>query len=587
MGTTLRTRLSRLAKGGEEAPLPLSPVPEGAEAKLPESDDGENGVDDKHGDNSGPRGENGGSQETFTASTKCEHEESVTEIADAVVDPHETNSVYGDVLSHLIALPFESQSMLKFHHTKESSKAKDGRRKRKKPRKNTIPIYSQKQYLRGRGLMPLSLKDLAEKESKKKKKKSRTIKSSPKREPAILHSNRNEWAEFSPRSVKTQSPKRGASQSPRQQDATNVEHLNSYNGQDMTAIQEEALAQAQQHQLLINDQRDIASLHQEQELQLLLQQQRQQQLHHQQPAYYDPLQAVHHHLYNQMSMSYPFNPYQPYQQPGYQHIPPEILQPFLHGGYVHNPDDVLAAAITAAAVANQNDQLPQTANGFAGYPKSGAEAVYRNALLPPEYHDYAAAAPAAPPTVHHDGTTDNAERKPTESKKQVVAALPQASEPTVDNDKSNADAEVSTAKRTVQDEDVANKMKMKKSEAGPKKEVGREKLTKASSDKPDMKDNAKVVHSPKAKQSGQNSDNCASKSAGAEFPPGWTTSTHPRKTGRGFNSHFVSPNNNTFRSRKSAIAFIAILTELKKKNGSNETSEAEALAVFDRRGHKR
>ena len=139
-------------------------------------------------------------------------------------------------------------------------------------------------------------------------------------------------------------------------------------------------------------------------------------------------------------MSYPFNPYQPYQQPGYQHIPPELLQPFLHGGYVSNPDDVLAAAITAAAVANQNDPLPQTANGFAGYPsnnESGAEAVYRNAHLPPEYHDthYAAAAPAAP----------NSEPKPTKSKKQVVAALPQASEPIVDNDKSNVDAKVDVA----------------------------------------------------------------------------------------------------------------------------------------------
>ena len=213
----------------------------------------------------------------------------------------------------------------------------------------------------------------------------------------------------------------------------------------------------------------------------------------------------------------------------------------------------------------------------------GSEMCIRDS--PPEYHDthYAAAAPAAPPTVNHDTTTPNSEPKPTKSKKQVVAALPQASEPIVDNDKSNVDAKV----RTVQDEDVANKMKMKKSEAEPKKEARREKQTKDSSDKPEMKDNAKVVHSPKAKQNGQNSDNCASKSAGAEFPPGWTISTHPRKTGRGFNSHFVSPNNNTFRSRKSAIAFIAILAELKKKNGSNETSEAEALAVFDRRGNKR
>mmetsp|Transcript_5467 Transcript_5467/g.9245 ORF Transcript_5467/g.9245 Transcript_5467/m.9245 type:complete len:618 (-) Transcript_5467:70-1923(-) len=617
MVTTLRTGLSRLTKSEEGAPL-LSPVPEGAEAKLPASDDGENGAEDENGDNSEPC-ESGGAEEIFTTSTNCEEEESVTEIADAVVNPHEMNSVYGDVLSHLIALPFEAQSMLKFHRTKESSKSNDGRRKRKKPsRQNTVPIYSQKQYLRGAGRMTLSTADLAWKETKKK---SRTVKSSPKRVP-VLHSNRTDCAEFSPPSVKTlESPKRGVSQSPRQQDATNnTDHFNSYVNQDMTAIQEQALAQTQQQQLLMNDHRDIALLHQEHELQLLLQQQ---QLHHQQqPAYYDPLQAVHHHLYHQMLMSYPFNPYLPYQQPGYQHISPQLLQPFLHGGYVNNPDDVLAAALSAAEAANQNDSFLRAPNGFVAYPNNSdcatlpTEAAYQNAHLPVTCNDYAATATAAPPAENHSTTTadlstnmnagttaavSNAtstavataspEQKLTKSNKPNIATLPQASERNVDNDESNFDADVSTTKRAVQDEGVVGKMKLKEAVAWPKNEERNEerneKQKKASSDNTEMKDNSKVFHSPKDKQNGQSSGNLVGNSAGADFPPGWTTSTHPRKTGRGCFSHFVSPNNNVFRSRKNAIAFVAILAELKKKNDGKDPSESEALAVFDRRGHKR
>mmetsp|Transcript_6245 Transcript_6245/g.7880 ORF Transcript_6245/g.7880 Transcript_6245/m.7880 type:complete len:107 (-) Transcript_6245:77-397(-) len=95
------------------------------------------------------------------------------------------------------------------------------------------------------------------------------------------------------------------------------------------------------------------------------------------------------------------------------------------------------------------------------------------------------------------------------------------------------------------------------------------------------------LYSPGEKRNDQSGDNRVGNTAGADFPPGWTTSTHQRKTGRGFYNHYVSPNNNTFRSRKNAVAFIAILKELKKKNDGKEPSESEALAFFERRGHKR
>eukprot|EP00985_Skeletonema_marinoi_P002935 scaffold1200_cov109-Skeletonema_marinoi.AAC.5 len=593
-----RTRRPRLAKG-EEGP-PLSPVPEGAEAKPSASDDGKNDPGGQNGVDIEPC-ENGSAEAIFTKSTNCEGEESVTGIADdVVVNPHQMNSVYGDVLSQLVAVPFEAQSMLKFHQTKESSTPK-GRRKRKKPsRKNTVPIYSQKQYLRGAGLMSLSKADLAEKEAKKKR---RTSKSSPARAP-VLHSNRTECAEFSPRSVKTlESPKRGVSQSPRKDDTTTAttDYLNSHINQDIAAIQEQALAQTQHRQLLINEHQNIASLHQEHELQLLQQQQQQQQ---QQPAYYDPLQAVHHHLYHQMLMSgYPYNPYLPFQQPEYQHISPQLLQPLLHGRYVNNPDDVVAAAVAAAEAANQNDY-----NGYAAYPNSNGGATFSARIANQDYNDFVAGAPQA---GNHNTTTadllakmkaetaataSNAasetaatarpEQKLTKSDKQDAATLPVAFGRSLDSDESGTVA-VSTATLAIHGEDGFSKLKPKKAAARPKKEVRREKQMKAANEKVEAKDNSKVVYSPGEKRNDQSGDNRVGNTAGEDFPPGWTTSTHQRKTGRGFYNHYVSPNNNTFRSRKNAISFIAILKELKKKNDGKEPSESEALAVFERRGHKR
>jgi len=603
MVTAIRTRLSMLAKS-EEGAL-QSPVPEDeAEAKLPASD-GVNGSG-KSGDDESDPCESGGTEavEIFTTSTKCEGEESVTEIAgDAVVDPHQMESVYGDVLSHLIALPFEAQSMLRFHQRKESSK--DGKSKRKKSsRKNAIPIYSQKQYLRGAGLMSLSSSDLTEKEIKKKRK----VKSSPSRGPS-LHSNRSECAEFSPRSVKTlESPKRGVSQSPRQQNATTNDDLNSHLNQNIAALREQALAQTQQQQqLFIDDHRNFASLQQEHELQLLLQQQQQQQ-----PTYYDPLQSVHQHLYHQMLMtSYSFNPYLPYQQPGYQQISPQLLQPLLHGGYVNNPDEVLMAALRAADSANQNDPLPRMSNGFVAHPNNddtatlATEAANQNSHLPLTSNDFVST--AAPPAGNHNSTTadllgqmkagviapaaaeistsvatDSSKQNLTMSNKQDVAAsaVPQAFEQNLDNVECEA-------KRTIQDKDAVSKMKPKKAAARSKKVAKRKKQTKASIEKAEVKNNSKSARRSGEKRNEKHGDNRIGISDEVDFPPGWTTSTQPRKTGRGFNVHYVSPTNNIFRSRNNAMAFIAILKELKKKNGGKDPSESEALAVFDRRGHKR
>eukprot|EP00573_Skeletonema_grethae_P003557 CAMPEP_0201711748 /NCGR_PEP_ID=MMETSP0578-20130828/59299_1 /ASSEMBLY_ACC=CAM_ASM_000663 /TAXON_ID=267565 /ORGANISM="Skeletonema grethea, Strain CCMP 1804" /LENGTH=598 /DNA_ID=CAMNT_0048200805 /DNA_START=111 /DNA_END=1904 /DNA_ORIENTATION=- len=598
MVTSVRTRLSRLTQS-EEGAL-LSPVPEDAEAKLPASD-GVNGSGESGGDENEPC-ESGGAEaiETFITRAKCEGEESVTEIADdAVVNPHQIQSVYGDVLSHLIALPFEAQSMLKFHQRKESSTSKDGRRKRKKSSRNAIPIYSQKQYLRGAGLMSLSTIELAEKETKKKRK----VKSSPSRG-LVSHSNRSECAEFSPRSVKTlESPKRGVPQSPRQQNATTNGNLNSNLNQSIAALQEQALAQTQQQQLFINEHRNIASLHQEHELQLLLQQRQQQQ----QSAYYDPLQSVHHHLYHQMLMtSYPYNPYLPYQQPGYQQISPQLLQPLLHGGYMNNPDEVLIAALKAAEAANQNDPLPLPSNGFAAHPNSNdvaalqTEAANQNSHLPLTSNDFVST--AAPPAGHHNTVTANllaqtkagavatataaiitsvatcSKQNLTMSNKQDVTALPQAIEQNLDSD----DGQV---KKTIQDEDATSKMKPKKAAARPKKVVKRKKQTKAPIEESEVKNDSKSAQTSGENRRKQNGNNRISVSDEVDFPPGWTTSTQPRKTGRGFNVHYVSPTNNIFRSRKNAIAFIAILKELKKKNSGEDPSEEEALALFDRRGH--
>lgn len=604
MVTAVRTRLSLLGKS-EEGAL-LSPVPEDAEAKLPASD----GVDDsgKNGGDKSEPCESGGTEaiEIFTTSTKCEGEESVTEIADdAVVDPHQMKSVYGDVLSHLVALPFEAQSMMKFHQRKESSPSKDGRRKRKKSSRNAIPIYSQKQYLRGAGLMSLSTTDSVEKETKKKRKG----KSSPSRGP-VSHPNRSECAEFSPRSVKTlESPKRGVPKSPRQQNATNTGILNSNLNQSIAALREQTLAQRQQQQMFINEHRNIASLHQEHELQLLLQQER---LHQQQSAYYDPLQSVHHHLYHQMLMtSHPFNPYLPYQQPGYQHLSPQLLQPLLHGGFVNNPDEVLIAALKAAEAANQSDPLPLPSNGFAAQrnindvAKLPTEAANQNSHLPLTSNDLVST--AAPPASNHNTTTAHplaqmkagsiataaaaaatstsvatasSKQNLTMSNKQDVAALPQAIEQNLDNEESKV-------KKTAQDEDATSKMKPKKAAARPKKAVNKKKQTKASIKKSEVKNNSKSVQTSGEKRNEQNGDSRISISDELDFPPGWTTSTQPRKTGRGFNVVYVSPTNNIFRSRKNAIAFVAILKELKKKNSGKEPSEEEALALFDRRGHKR
>ncbi len=602
MVTAVRTRLSMLAKS-EEGAL-QSPVPEDeAEAKLPASDV-VNGSS-KSGDDESDPCESGGTEavEIFTTSTKCEGEESVTEIAgDAVVDPHQMESIYGDVLSHLIALPFEAQSMLRFHQRKESSK--DGKSKRKKSsRKNAIPIYSQKQYLRGAGLMSLSSSDLMEKEIMKKRK----VKSSPSRGPS-LHSNRSECAEFSPRSVKTlESPKRGVSQSPRQQNATTNDDLNSHLNQNIAALREQALAQTQQQQLFIDDHRNFASLQQEHELQLLLQQQQQQQ-----PTYYDPLQSVHQHLYHQMLMtSYSFNPYLPYQQPGYQQISPQLLQPLLHGGYVNNPDEVLMAALRAANSANQNDPLPRMSNGFVAHPNNddaatlATEVANQNSHLSLTSNDFVST--AAPPAGNHNSTTADllgqmkagvidpadaeistsvatasSKQNLTMSNKQDVAAsaVPQAFEQNLDNVECEA-------KRTIQDKDAVSKMKPKKAAARSKKVAKRKKQTKASIEKAEVKNNSKSARRSGEKRNEKHGDNRIGISDEVDFPPGWTTSTQPRKTGRGFNVHYVSPTNNIFRSRNNAMAFIAILKELKKKNGGKDPSESEALAVFDRRGHKR
>ncbi len=591
MVTAVRTRLSQLPKS-EEGAL-LSPVPDDAEAKLPASD-GVNGSGKNGGDENEPC-ETGGPEaiEIFTKSTKCEGEESVTAFTDdAVVDPHQMKSVYGDVLSHLIALPFEAQSMRNFHQRKESSPSRDGRRKRKKSSRNAVPIYSQKQYLRGAGLMSLSTTDLAE-EAKKKRK----VKSSPSRGP-IAHSNRSECAEFSPRSVKTlESPKRGVSQSPRQLNATANASLNSNLNQSIAALQERALAQTQQQQLYINEHRNIPSLRHEHELQLLLQQQLQQQ---QQAAYYDPLQSVHHHLYHQMlTTSYPFNPYLPYQQPGYQQLAPQLIQPFLHGGYSNNPDEVLLAALKAAEASNQNDPFPLATNGFDARPNNNdiamlpTEAANQNSHLPLMPNGFVST--AAPPAVNHSTTapdlvakmkagagsksaTSNSKQNLNLSDKVAASALPQAFEQNLDNDESKV-------KKTIQHEDAASKMKPKKAVARPKKVAKKKK--KASIEKSEVKNNSKSAQTSGENRSEQNGGNRISISDEVDFPPGWTTSTQPRKTGRGFNVHYVSPTNNIFRSRNNAIAFIAILKELKKKNSGKDPSEEEALALFDKRGHKR
>jgi hypothetical protein len=61
---------------------------------------------------------------------------------------------------------------------------------------------------------------------------------------------------------------------------------------------------------------------------------------------------------------------------------------------------------------------------------------------------------------------------------------------------------------------------------------------------------------------------------------GWTRETHQRGSGRNYYT-YLSPANNRFRSLKGAKAFASILRE------DGVADEAEALVLFDRRGHKK
>ena len=140
-----------------------------------------------------------------------------------------------------------------------------------------------------------------------------------------------------------------------------------------------------------------------------------------------------------------------------------------------------------------------------------------------------------------------------------------------------------TSKSSGEDKNIVNKVLQKKAMAKP--ERGR-KQNKATNGNTKATASSKVSNKPTKNGKGQNVTNNEENSIGAGFPSGWTTSERPRKTGRGFYIYFVSPNNNAFRSQKSALAFIAILKELKKKNGE-EPTEVDALALFERRGHKR
>ena len=569
-------RRPRLAKIDGEAPL--SPVPEATEAALPKTGDDkssasvDNVMDGKKcGDDSNPT--------LLTESTKSETEESVTQADDAGVDPYAIKNFYGDVLSHLITLPFEAQTMLKFHQTKVSHSTKDGRRKRKKPpRKNTVPIFSQKQYLRGAGLMPLYTPALAVEGTKKKR--SRTI-NSPAIKSQVIHSNRNECAEFSPRSVKPlESPKRSDTQ---EKDAsTTVNNINSHLNQNTTAVQEQPLAQTQQHQLFINNQQ---SQFQRQQL----------------PSYYDPLQAVNHQVYNHMLMSsYSFNPYIPYQmQLGYQHFPPQQLS------QSYNPDhnnDVIAAAVAAAEAANQNLHSTQMYAQFSAYLNNINGASFQGGVvglntglpLPTDFGatnnaiktnskvindtEMAAEANGVKTTV----TVSDSDQKSTQTVEEDKTTLGHRSNGNNSGPNNIGDDAIETSKCSGEDKSDVNKVLRKKAVA--KERDGKQK--KGTNGRRKVKVSSKVSNKPAKKGKGQNVMNNEENSIGAEFPPGWTSSERPRKTGRGFYTHFVSPNNNTFRSQKSALAFIAILKELKKKNGE-EPTEVDALAIFERRGYKR
>lgn len=620
-----RKTAPRLAK--REGGPPLSPVPEGSETALPASGDVKtNGVGNE------PPCENGSADATIvTTSTNCEEEENVTTVAEAAVDPHQTKSFYGDVLSHLIALPFEAKSMLKFHQTKESS-----RRKRRKPsRKNTVEIFSQKQYLRGVGLMTLSEADLAAVGTKKKRRVAarEVVKSSPAKVPPVLHSNL-----AAPRSKTFESPKRGspkrgdplgtiksldaiAAAPLKSPDATATDNLNSQANQDITAFQQQALAQMQQPQLF-NDHQNIASLHQQHELQLLQQQ------FHQQPSY-DPVQAFNQHLYHQqmLTANYSFNPYQQFQQLGYQHIPPQLLQPYLHDGFVvHDPNNNnVSAVLAAAAAANPNAHLSHTYNNFEAIANANSNsnneplrveaAASANHHQHPHlsYNDFVTA--PAPPVENHikadpppkadppttadllalmkakkaapatnaasitTAATATPEQKLTKSNTEAVATSPVAFGRSHDNDESNITVDVAKAKWNAQDAVIM------KAAAESTKEVKREeKQTKAANIKA-VKDTLKVIYSPKEKRKEQNGVNGVKNfPAGAEFPHGWTTTSHQRHTRRGgSNKHYVSPNDNIFRSWKNAMAFVAILEELKNNNDGKEPSEPEALAVFNGR----
>jgi hypothetical protein len=628
-------RRRKSAKGAVGAPL--SPVPEGPEADLSASGaDNKNGVDDEPYDNG-----TSSADAIIATSTNCEHEESVTDaVAEDVVHPHQTNSVYGDVLSHLMALPFEAKSMLKFHQTKESHKAKDGRRKRKPARKNTIMISSQKQYLRGVGLMSESMADLAvaeTKETKKKesKKKRRVAESSPAKAP-LLHSNHTECVEFSPRSVKTlESPKRGDPQAQLNPDATTTDHLllDSQISRDITAFQEQALmAQMQQAQLFHNH-HNIASLYEQQELQelQLLQQQFHQQQQH---SYYYPAQAINHHLYHQMlTTNYSFNPYQSFQQQQEQQqqlypVIPQLLQPFLHEGVVHNPNndnDAAAAAVAAAAAAaettttttteaaNENAHPSLTYNDFVAAPTTadllsmmksatGAAATIarksaskKAAAASPQ--TFATDSPqqksktfatASPQQMSATFATASPQQKLTKSNRDDVAALPVAFGRNLDNDESGIAADVAAAKWNVQGEDAISKMKPKKDAVKSEREIRREERAKAANKKAKVKDGVKVVYSPDEKRKGQNNGVNGNNSVGKrwELPPGWTTLTLNRKNVNGTYKHYVSPNNTVFRSLKNVRFFITISEEMKNENDGKEPSEEEVLVVFGRRGHR-
>ena len=179
------------------------------------------------------------------------------------------------------------------------------------------------------------------------------------------------------------------------------------------------------------------------------------------------------------------------------------------------------------------------------------------------------------------------EQKLTKSNKGDVAALPVAFGRSPYDTESKIAADIATAKWNAKGEDAIGKTgnnSTKNAHLSSMMELSGNRVN----GKPKRKElNAKRVSSPKSKRGERDGTLEDSPEDAAGLPPGWTITIVKRKTGRGTTKHYVSPNNNVFRSLKNAFVFIAILKELEKKNGGKDPTESEALIVFDRRGNKR